>query len=381
MSTLYNKFTKLFVDRMTQNNATLNNTGKNPHVGKQFVRSLLKWNHSKNYRQMPWKGEKDPYKIWVSEIILQQTRVEQGLAYYERFLRAFPNVQTLAEAPEREVFKLWEGLGYYSRCKNLIASAKYIHNKQNGLFPKDYLAILALKGVGYYTAAAIASFAYNLPYAVLDGNVFRVLSRIFDIDTPIDSLDGKKLFSSLAQKVLPTKKPGEYNQALMDFGATICKPVPECANCFFKSNCPAFLHGKQQLLPVKSKRIVVKERWFNYIIPIHKAHYGIRQRTTSDIWQNLFEFLLIETGKKISLKKQLLLFQKKYGLILNECDINQEIIHVKQRLTHQIIHFQFIKLKFSNLPSFNEGIIWIENSHLKNYPFPKTLQQYIQSQF
>jgi A/G-specific adenine glycosylase len=181
--------------------------------------------------------------------------------------------------------------------------------------------------------------------------------------------------------MLPAKQPGAYNQALMDFGATICKPLPECSICFFKRACPAFLQQKQQLLPVKSKRIVVKERWFNYIIPMYKTHYGIRQRTTTDIWQNLFEFLLIETGKKIPLKKQLLLFQKKYGIILNECDINQETVHVKQRLTHQIIHFQFIKLKISKLPSFNEGIIWVEASQLKNYPFPKTLQQYIQSQF
>ena len=380
MSTLYNKFTKLFAGRMSQNNVPLNNTGQNSNWDEQFVTLLLKWNKFKNHRQMPWKGEKNPYKIWVSEIILQQTRVEQGLGYYERFLKAFPNVQALAKAPEQEVFKLWEGLGYYSRCKNLIASAKYIHNEQNGLFPKDYQAILALKGVGSYTAAAIASFAYNLPYAVLDGNVFRVLSRIFDIETPIDSLEGKKLFSALVQNILPAKQAGEYNQAIMDFGATVCKPLPECAICFFKTKCPAFLQRKQQLLPVKSKRIAVKERWFNYLIPMYKTRYGIRKRTNKDIWQNLFEFLLIETGKKLPLKKQLLLFQKSFGIIINECDVKQEIIHVKQRLTHQTIHFQFIKLKVLKLPSFNEGIIWVEGSKLKNYPFPKTLQQYIQSQ-
>jgi A/G-specific adenine glycosylase len=366
---------------MSQNNVTLDNTRQNINWKEQFVSPLLRWNKFKNHRQMPWKGEKNPYKIWISEIILQQTRVEQGLGYYERFLKAFPNVQALAEAPEQEVFKLWEGLGYYSRCKNLIASAKYIHNEQNDLFPEDYRAILALKGVGCYTAAAIASFAYNLPYAVLDGNVFRVLSRVFDIETPIDSLEGKKLFSALAQNILPLKKSGEYNQALMDFGATVCKPLPECSICFFKTNCPAFLQGKQRFLPVKSKQIAVKERWFNYIIPMYETQYGIRKRTNKDIWQNLFEFLLIVTGKKISLKKQLLLFQKSYGITLNECDVNQEIIHAKQRLTHQIIHFQFIKVEFSKMPSFPQGIIWVKGSQLKNYPFPKTLQQYIQSQF
>src|SRR5579875_495218 len=191
---------------------------------KTFVQELLKWNKEKNKRQMPWKGEKDAYKIWLSEIILQQTRVEQGLKYYENFIKAFPNVHFLAKAPEQKVFKLWEGLGYYSRCKNLIASAKFISKELNGVFPNDFESILQLKGVGNYTASAIASFAYNLPYAVLDGNVFRVLSRIFDIETPMDSAEGKKNFSELAQTILPKTKAGEYNQAIMDFGAVICKP-------------------------------------------------------------------------------------------------------------------------------------------------------------
>ncbi|MEO6812592.1 MAG: A/G-specific adenine glycosylase, partial [Ginsengibacter sp.] len=173
---------------------------------------------------MPWKGEKDPYKIWISEIVLQQTRVQQGLHYYNRFITSFPNVRSLAMAPEQKVFKLWEGLGYYSRCKNLIASAKYIYENLDGKFPEKFEDILSLKGVGTYTASAIASFAFNKPYAVLDGNVFRVLSRFFGIETPINTLEGNKFYAALALQLLDLKKPGEYNQAIMDFGAVICKP-------------------------------------------------------------------------------------------------------------------------------------------------------------
>src|SRR5450432_3260301 len=189
-----------------------------------FTKKLLKWNLGSNTRTMPWKGEKDPYKIWLSEIILQQTRVEQGLGYYQKFIKAFPTVQQLAKAPQEKVFKLWEGLGYYTRCKNLIASALFISKDRKGKFPTDYESILGLKGVGPYTAAAIASFAYNLPHAVIDGNVFRVLSRYFGISTPIDSPDGKKLYALLANELLDKQEPGLYNQAIMDLGAVICKP-------------------------------------------------------------------------------------------------------------------------------------------------------------
>src|SRR3954468_1692506 len=191
-----------------------------------FPTALLRWNAESNSRAMPWKGEKNPYRIWLSEIILQQTRVEQGLKYYEKFISNFPDIHALAEAPSEKVFKLWEGLGYYSRCRNLIHSAKFIADHLNGKFPDNFQSILELKGIGNYTAAAIASFAYNLPHAVLDGNVYRVLSRIFEIDTPIDSVYGKKVFATLASELLPAKHAGEYNQAIMDFGAVVCKPAP-----------------------------------------------------------------------------------------------------------------------------------------------------------
>lgn len=222
--------------------------------GLLFAQALLQWHRHHNVRAMPWKGEKDPYRIWLSEIMLQQTRVEQGLPYYEKFIAAFPTIRHLAAAPDQQVFKLWEGLGYYSRCRNLLATARYIAHERDGAFPATYNEILALKGVGGYTAAAIASFAYNLPHAVLDGNVYRVLARIHGMDTPTDSAEGKKLFSELAQQQLPKEEPAAYNQAIMDFGATVCKPMPECRACFFASHCRAFEEGKQLQLPVKKKK-------------------------------------------------------------------------------------------------------------------------------
>ena len=198
---------------VTENSAQMD--GKNS----DFTKILLKWNKNDNIRSMPWKGEKDPYKIWLSEVILQQTRVEQGWAYYEKFLESFPTIQDLAAAPEQKVFKCWEGLGYYSRCRNLIATAKKIVSDYNGKFPPDYVSIRELKGIGPYTAAAIASFAFDLPYAVVDGNVIRVLARYFGIHTPIDTAEGKNIFSALAQELMDKKQPGLYNQAMMDFGA------------------------------------------------------------------------------------------------------------------------------------------------------------------
>lgn len=354
------------------------NRGKKS-LSDHFVKGLLDWNINENDRKMPWKGEKDPYKIWLSEVILQQTRVEQGLKYYDRFLKSFPTLQHLANTPEKEVFKLWEGLGYYSRCKNLIAAANHISHELNGVFPKDYEQILSLKGVGSYTAAAIASFAFNAPYAVLDGNVYRVLSRIFDLEVPIDTSKGKEVFVSLAQEMLPKKKSAEYNQAIMDFGATICKPLPDCDSCFFNRRCNAFLLGRQLLLPVKSQRILIKERWFNYIILRHKNKYAIHQRTGNDIWQHLFEFILIESGKKKSSKKILSDFLKKFKLPEKDYTLSKDSFQYKQRLSHQIIHFQFITVKVLNVSGLPNSILWVNLSELNEYPFPRTLQQFIQS--
>lgn len=342
---------------------------------KLFAEKILIWNKRENNREMPWKGEKDPYKIWLSEVILQQTRVEQGLNYYENFIKTFPNVHALAKAPEEKVFKLWEGLGYYSRCRNLIAAAKFISKDLKGLFPKDFDSIIQLKGVGNYTASAIASFAYNLPYAVLDGNVFRVLSRIFDIEIPIDSAEGKKRFSQLAQDILPENKAGEYNQAVMDFGAVICKPLPECRICFFSKDCKAYLQGKQDLLPIKEKKLKIKERWLNYFVVKYKNEILIRQRTAKDIWQNLFEFVLIETQENIEIQKLSELFLKQYGI--KKFDLSEHQTK-KQRLTHQLINFNILGVELNkkqNVPEF----FWCDQQDLNKYAFPKSLQEVVRN--
>lgn len=380
MSTLYNKFTEIIVFFRQRKENLMNRKPTDKDISQQFVDRLLYWNETENQRQMPWKGEKDPYKIWLSEIILQQTRVEQGLAYYERFVKAFPTVADLAKAPEQEVFKLWEGLGYYSRCRNLIASAQQILEERKGIFPADYASILSLKGIGAYTATAIASFVYNLPYAVLDGNVFRVLSRIFNIETAIDSTAGKKNFAALTQSLLPAHKAAAYNQAIMDFGATICKPAPLCNECFFNDKCRAYLMGKQQLLPVKEKKTSVRERWFNYFVLQHKQQYAIKQRIEKDIWQSLFEFPLIETQKNISLPQVLTAFEKRFGLASDAYKILETAPSTRQKLSHQLIHFRFIKAEVKNKKVLNENFDWLSPEDLQKRPFPKSLQAYIHAQ-
>jgi A/G-specific adenine glycosylase len=298
--------------------------------------------------------------------------VEQGLGYYQRFVQTFSNVHALAGAPEQQVFKLWEGLGYYSRCKNLIATAKYISEELGGIFPKTYEEIVALKGVGPYTAAAIASFAYNLPYAVLDGNVFRVLSRIYAIDMPIDTTEGKKLFSELSRQTLDTEQPGAYNQAIMDFGATVCKPVPECARCFFNQQCQAFLQNKQEAFPVKGAAAPLRERWFHYIILQHNEEILIRQRTARDIWQNLYEVLLIEAAKKEDKATLLLQLEKAYGIKPGEYEVVSAAANATQKLSHQKIYFSFLHLQVHSKMAVPNGI-WVFEKDMHSYPFPKTL--------
>lgn len=345
-------------------------------LGRAFCKGLLHWNYHENSREMPWKGEADPYKIWLSEIILQQTRVEQGWKYYERFVSAFPTIKDLAAATDQEVFKLWEGLGYYSRCKNLLATARYIAAERNGVFPQSYEEILALKGVGPYTAAAIASFAYNAPYAVLDGNVFRVLSRIYALELPIDTTEGKKAFTQLAQEQLPLKQAAAYNQAIMDFGAVICKPVPACAHCFFQHQCQAFLLHKQALLPLKSKKMQVRERWFHYIVLQYKDTIAIRMRMEKDIWQHLYEPLLIEAEKRLNKNDALLQLAHSYAVEATQYEVVSAAVNLTQKLSHQTIHFSFIHLECQQQIPL-EGFDWIAKANLERYPFPKTIQQFL----
>ena len=327
---------------------------------------------------MPWKGEKDPYRIWLSEIILQQTRVEQGLAYYERFIKTFPTVQDLAKAPEAKVFKLWEGLGYYSRCRNLIASAKYIAKELKGQFPDSYENIKALKGVGPYTAAAIASFAYNLPYAVVDGNVFRVLARLFGVHLPIDSTEGKKNFSTLAEDLLDKKLPGKYNQAIMDFGATVCKPVaPLCNKCVFNGSCYANLNSQVGLLPIKDKKPTIKKRWFYYLVLESEEQLAIHKRTHKDIWQGLYEFVLIEATKETSGSVILEQAVGRGWLPRNKFDVANVSKIFRQQLSHQQITGRFITVRIKRQEKMPAKMIWIKKSRLKKYPFPKFINEFI----
>lgn len=263
-----------------------------------FSTKLLHWHQTINKRTMPWKGIKDVYRIWLSEIILQQTRVEQGLAYYEKIVAQYPTVHDLAAAPLESVMKLWEGLGYYSRCRNLHATAKQVAVAYQGVFPDTYEGLLQLKGVGPYTAAAIASFAYNLPVPVVDGNVFRVLSRFFGVNTAIDSTAGKKQFWSLASQCIDESQPALYNQAIMDFGATVCKPLaPKCDSCPLQKKCIAFQTNQVTSLPVTEKIIRKRNRWFIYFIIEQKGKFLISKRTGKDIWSNLYEFPKLEAEK------------------------------------------------------------------------------------
>ncbi len=342
-----------------------------------FRKSLLKWNKEKNERSMPWKGEKDPYKIWLSEIILQQTRVEQGWDYYNKFVKAFPDVSKLANAPEEKVFKLWEGLGYYSRCKNLLATAKKIAQEYKGQFPGKYEEILALKGVGPYTAAAIASFAFNLPYAVVDGNVFRVLARYFGNSTATDSTAGKKMFTVLAEELLDKKQPGIYNQAIMDFGAVVCKPqLPLCSSCPLKQKCIALHNGTVYALPVKEKKLVIKNRWFYYIVAQYENEILVRKRNGKDIWENLYEFVLFENSKALGMDEISTLGLLKQLTGTNKPRVQYITAPVNQKLTHQTIHAQFIGISL-NKKSTPEGYEWIPFKQLAKLPFPKIITSYL----
>lgn len=331
---------------------------------------------------MPWKGEKNPYKIWLSEIILQQTRVAQGLGYYNRFLEKYPVIEKLAAADDQDVFKLWEGLGYYNRCKNLLFTAREIVNRRKGRFPDTYDEILALKGVGPYTAAAIASFAYNQPYAVVDGNVFRVLSRYFNIDEPIDSTHGKQLFTALAGKVLSATEPGLFNQAIMDFGATVCKPFsPSCSSCPLQQHCLAYAEGRVNQLPVKEKSLQRKHRYFYYFLFEHEGKLLVHQRTAKDIWQSLYEFYLLETEALVKWDKKTIQEWLKHQIGV-KTEIPEQVSPVMvQQLTHQQIKGQFIRISLKQVPAGLQKYQWQPVKNLRKLAFPRFITQYLETSF
>jgi A/G-specific adenine glycosylase len=344
-----------------------------------FAKILLKWDKKANSRAMPWKGEKDPYKIWLSEVILQQTRVEQGRAYYEKFLETFPTVLDLAGAPEQQIFKCWEGLGYYSRCRNLIATAKKIVADHGGKFPADYAAIRELKGIGPYTAAAIASFAFDLPYAVVDGNVIRVLARYFGISTPADNTAGKKLFAGLADSLLDKTRPGIYNQAIMDFGAVVCRPQnPLCEGCPQQPDCQAWKLGLVSSLPVKEKSVKKKKRWLTYFLvetPDEKIY--IRQRKGKDIWEDLYELMLWETDEPVYPEEILRSdFVREFfgGHKLTVRHISK--LH-RQELSHQTIQGYFVSVLLDRPLAGGQGYLLVDKGRSVEFAFPRFINGWL----
>ncbi len=342
----------------------------------RFHKILTVW-YQENKRDLPWRANNNPYLVWISEIILQQTRVDQGKNYFLRFAERFPDVKSLADAPENDVLKLWQGLGYYSRARNLHLAARQVMNDFNGSFPDHYNNIVKLKGVGTYTASAIASIAFGLPYAAVDGNVYRVLSRIFGISTPVDSTPGKQEFSELANKLLDQKNPGLFNEAMMEFGALQCTPRnPDCNRCPFSDACLALAQNQITNLPVKIKKIKVKHRYFNYLFIRHEEYFYFEKRKERDIWHNLYQFPLIESHKVLTLEEFLTNEKVKSmfeGIKIAVEAVNPEIIHI---LTHQKLHVRFIEIV---VPNHYTSLGWIKThpSEAANFPVPKLIENFL----
>jgi A/G-specific adenine glycosylase len=347
----------------------------------RFSDTLITW-YTEHKRDLPWRNTKNAYLIWLSEIILQQTRVDQGMSYYLKFSSTFPTVQDLAKANNEKVMKLWQGLGYYSRARNLHATAQLITENYKGRFPATYADMLALKGIGAYTAAAIASFAYDLPHAVVDGNVYRVLSRVFGINTPIDSTTGKKEFNLLANELLNKKKPALHNQAIMEFGAMQCKPVsPDCVNCVLNTMCVAFAEKRIQDLPVKEKKTKVRDRYFNYIVLHYKNKTILHKRIQKDIWINLYDFPLIEMEKNISEERFLKSPEWKNFIGDRSYAITTVSPAYKHILSHQKIYARFweVRCESSLADLIIDTRILIPEKNLQQYAVPRLIENYLEA--
>ncbi len=344
-------------------------------IPQNISKTLTGW-YLENKRELPWRDISDPYRIWISEIILQQTRVNQGISYYLRFIERFPDVNSLAVAEEDEVLKYWQGLGYYSRARNLHKTAQIIAEKYSGNFPKIHSEILQLKGIGEYTAAAISSFAYNQPYAVVDGNVYRVLSRIFGIETPIDSTSGKKEFAQLAENLLDKKKPGLHNQAIMEFGALQCVPVqPSCGICPLQAVCKAFNLNIVDKLPIKASKTKVRERFFNYFYIQYQDKIFIQKRTEKDIWQNLFELPLVESDRLFEATEiaQIELFSN-----IPDIEIDSTSSTFKHILSHQRIFARFFTVKISEKNIVLNNLIEIKKDEIDNFAVSRLTSLFIE---
>ncbi len=336
---------------------------------------IILW-YKKNKRDLPWRKTKNPYIIWISEIMLQQTRVKQATEYFNKFIAQFSDIKKLADAKENEVLKYWQGLGYYSRARNLHFSAKYIVNELGGLFPNQYSEIIKLKGIGEYTAAAIASFAFGEKVPAIDGNVYRVLARIFNEPIAINTGAGKKVFKRIAETLIENQQADEYNQAMMEFGALVCKPNnPKCIECPVADACLAYQKGTVSDLPVKSKLQKLKKRYFNYLFVRCGEKMLISKRSKKDIWEALYEFPLIETESKIetehliSSKKWISIVGTKFKLL----NSSQTKIH---RLSHQLLHVTFYIVELDSF-SLQSDYEQVSLSSLESYPVPKVIENFI----
>ena len=338
-----------------------------------FGTRLLGW-YTINKRMLPWRSTNDPYAIWLSEIIMQQTQIKQGLSYYTQFISRFPTVFDLAQASEDEILKLWQGLGYYSRARNMHRTANDIVTQHEGKFPENYDQLLNLKGIGEYTAAAIASIAFNKKHALVDGNVYRVLSRIFGIATPIDSTKGKKEFISLANKLLNRNDPGSHNQALMEFGALHCTPKrPDCENCIFSNECVANNLQHIDKLPVKKGKQKIKKRYFNFLVISSNEYIYLNKRTQKDIWKNLYEFPIIETSNKTEITDLGTQFLNLLGS--DRVEIKHVTSWAKHLLSHQHIHFRFIYIDSSSRKNNLPNLIKVNKKDIFDFAVPKPIEK------
>ena len=344
-----------------------------------FTKTLLLW-YDENKRTFLWRETKDPYKIWLSEVILQQTQTQQGLPYYVRFLETFPTIKDLALSSEDTVLKLWQGLGYYSRARNLHSTAQYIHKECGGVFPDTFKSLLKLKGVGDYTASAISSICFNLPEAVVDGNVFRFLSRYFGIYTPINIGQARQEFKAKAMNLMDITQPGKFNQALMEFGSIQCKPrTPHCNSCPFSSDCIAYNQNKIHLLPQKRTKLKVIDRYFNYLVIIDQnGQIQLEKRVGKGIWQNLFQFPLLETNKRVDSRKKLI--EKFSNKMIAQLNTKKLKLWNREPIAHKLSH-QKLFVFFWTIPSKRILKKGYSLKELKNQAVPVVIQNFLDKFF
>lgn len=336
--------------------------------------ALLAW-YDVHKRPLPWRGGTDPYPIWLSEVILQQTRVDQGTAYWHRFMEHYPSVLHLAAAPEDEVLKLWQGLGYYSRARNLLTAARSVAKEHGGQFPKDLVALKALKGVGDYTAAAIASIAFGIPAPVVDGNVFRVLARYFDVATPIDSTAGKREFQELAMRLLSKDRPGDHNQAMMELGATVCTPKqPDCLACPWAADCLARKRGTIAERPVKASKTTVRERHFNYLHVETPGHLYLRKREGAGIWQGLHEPPVLETERAAGKTTILRLLNEQLPGHWKILGRSERITHL---LSHQRIQAVFWQVRVDAVRPLPKDWLKVPAADVEIYAVPRLVERWL----